>query len=246
MKSAFKKAIALRLINQNPCDHVDLPKRNKREINVFSQEDARRFITALGTGSRALILELALTTGARPEEYLALRWPDVDFYRQSITFQRTIVWKKGGGWELDERMKTSHSRRTLKVPSTICSKLATLKRSQAEELLRLGPAYERNSFVFATETGTPINPRNLAQRDLKSALEKAKLGHHTLYSLRHSCATLLLAEGVNIKVIQERLGHADVSLTLSTYSHVLDGMQDEATKTIDELLYGLPKKAATK
>lgn len=79
---------------------------------------------------------------------------------------------------------------------------------------------------------------NITKRYFQPILTKAGLAHHKLYSLRHSCATLLLAQGVNIKIIQERLGHSDVNLTLSTYSHVLEGMQEKATDELGSLLYG--------
>ena len=104
-------------------------------------------------------------------------------------------------------------------------------------MLKTGEGYKRNNLVFATDEGQPIRYGNLTKRHFHRILKTAELGHHRLYSLRHSCATLLLAGGENMKVIQERLGHADVNLTLSTYSHVLDGMQAQASDKLETMFY---------
>jgi integrase len=148
-----------------------------------------------------------------------------------------LIWRKGGGWYFDEQMKTTLSRRTIPVPEILLNKLKRHRVSQAKNVMTLGPAYQRNDMSFASDEGTPLHYGNLTKRYYRHILVSAGLGHFTLYSLRHSCATLLLADRVNIKVIQERLGHADISLTLSTYSHVLEGMQEHASGRMGELLY---------
>lgn len=134
-------------------------------------------------------------------------------------------------------MKTTLSRRTIPLPKTLLSKLREHRIKQAEKILATGASYGRNDLVFATDEGQPIRYGNLTKRYFHEILKTAKLGHHRLYSLRHGCATLLLASGENMKVIQERLGHADVHLTLSTYSHVLDGMQAQASDKLETMFY---------
>lgn len=237
LKNALNKAVETRQIGHNPCGFVALPKRKKREIKVFSPEQAQKFLAFAEDDKHGLIFEFALITGARPEEYLALKWSDLELTRKTATFQRTLIWRKGGGWYFDEEMKTSHSRRTIPLPEMLLSKLKKHRIQQAEQMMLLGAAYERNDLVFANEIGAPLHYGNLTKRNFQSILKKAGLGHHRLYSLRHSCATLLLAKGVNIKVIQERLGHADVNLTLSTYSHVLEGMQAQASDEFADMFY---------
>lgn len=105
--------------------------------------------------------------------------------------------------------------------------------------MSLGQAYENLNLVFATEIGTPINYRNLTLRHYDKILEAAGLGKQgfVLYSLRHTCATLLLISGENPKVVSERLGHSSVKMTLDTYSHVLPVMQQTASERLDDLLY---------
>jgi len=237
LKNALDKAVEQRYISDNPCNFVELPKKQKKEINVFSPDEAQRFLEAAKTDKHGIVFEFALLTGARPEEYLALKWSDVGFARGAATFQRTLIWRKGGGWYFDEEMKTTLSRRTIPLPKTLLSKLRKHRIEQAEKMLATGACYARNDLVFATDEGQPIRYGNLTKRHFHAILKTAELGHHRLYSLRHSCATLLLASGENMKVIQERLGHADVNLTLSTYSHVLDGMQAQASDKLESMFY---------
>ena len=102
----------------------------------------------------------------------------------------------------------------------------------------IGPAYESHDLVFATATGQPLDENNLARRHFKPILRRAGLpGNVRLYDLRHTCATLLLAAGENPKVVSERLGHANITLTLDTYSHVLPTLQQGAAERLEAVLF---------
>ena len=118
LKNALNKAVEQKYISDNPCNFVELPKKQKREINVFSPEQARRFLEAAKSDKHGIVFEFALLTGARPEEYLGLKWSDIEFVRGTATFQRTLIWRKGGGWYFDEEMKTTLSRRTIPLPKS--------------------------------------------------------------------------------------------------------------------------------
>lgn len=175
----------------------------------------------------------------RPEEYLALRWQDIDFERLSATIRRALVWNaRGGGFKFLEP-KTKQSRRTVMLPASIVTLIKRHKLAQSEYRLKLGSAYENHDLVFASEVGRPIHYRNLTQRYYEKILKEAGLenGGFVLYSLRHSCATLLLIAETNPKVVAERLGHTSVKMTLDTYSHVLPSMQRDATDRLESLLY---------
>jgi integrase len=126
-------------------------------------------------------------------------------------------------------------------------KLKTHRKKQLEYRFKLGAAYHNLDLVFASEVGNPLHYRNLAQRHYEKILKNAGLrdGGFVLYSLRHSCATLLLLAGVNPKIVAERLGHTSIKMTLDTYSHVLPDMQKGASDKLDALLYrksGIPRK----
>ena len=174
----------------------------------------------------------------RPEEYLGLQWKDVDTEKGSVTIQGALVWnRKGGGWSFTAP-KTAHSRCSIPLPESVMKKLGAHKRRQSEIRLKAGAEYQNNDLVFASGEGTPIIPRNLLSRHFKPILTRAKLPQSLrLYDLRHTCATLLLAANEHPKIISERQGHASVTLTLDTYSHVLPTMQQAATEKFEKILF---------
>lgn len=174
----------------------------------------------------------------RPQEYLALKWSDLDLVKRCATVRRAIVWsqKKGIGWHFDEP-KTTRSRRTMPLPQSTVTALIEHKRHQAEERLRAGSEWQDHGLVFTTILGSPLNIPALTKQAFKPALGAADLPAFRLYDLRHSHATLLLSNGENAKVASERLGHSTIVLTLDTYSHVLPDMQRQAADRIEQLLF---------
>jgi integrase len=238
LSSALKQATKWQMLIHNPCAAVELPRAERREMKAFSPKDAASFLNAAKENEQGVIFAFALATGMRPEEYLGLKWSDVDLEKGTAVVCRVLVRRKGGGWYFGEP-KTSRSRRTVPLPATLVKLMATHRCKQMAVRLKAGAAYQNNDLVFATGEGTPHNSRNLAQRHFQQILEKAKLSlKFRLYDLRHSCATLLLVAGENPKVVSERLGHASVVLTLDTYSHVLPTMQEAASQKLEGILFG--------
>ena len=238
LSNAMKQAVKWNMLARNPCDSAELPRMVRREMQALSPEGAGRFLEAAKDDRHGIVLAFALATGMRPEEYLALKWSDVDLNTGTATVRRTLVWKKGGGWEFGEP-KTSRSRRSMPLPRSLVVALAEHRIRQAEARLKKGPKYQNNDLVFATEEGTPVLLRNLTRRHFQPIVKRAGLPETLrLYDLRHSCATLLLSAGENPKVVSERLGHASIVLTLDTYSHVLPSMQQAATEKLERILYG--------
>lgn len=242
LSSAFKQAVRWHMLAHNPCEAVELPRMAQREMLAFSPEEAARFLKAAAEDKFAALFMFALATGMRPEEYLALKWSDVDLARGAATVVRTLIWRKGGEWYFGEP-KTSRSRRTVPFPASVLSALQEHKRRQAAERLKAGAGYQNNELVFAMSNGRPILLRTLDRRHFKPTLQRAKLPQSfRLYDLRHSCATLLLAANEHPKVVSERLGHASITLTLDTYSHVLPSMQQAASEKLESILF---KKTGT-
>lgn len=226
------------MLQRNPCEFVDLPRMARKEMQALSPHEASRFLQAAREDKLGIVLSFALATGMRPEEYLALKWSDLDLHAGNATVRRTVIWRKGGGWYFGEP-KTSRSRRTIPIPRSLVGELADHRRKQAESRLKKGADYQNNDLVFASGEGTPILLRNLVRRHFQPLLARAELSPTLrLYDLRHSCATLLLSAGENPKVVSERLGHASIVLTLDTYSHVLPSMQQAATEKLERILYG--------
>jgi integrase len=246
LNSAFKQAIKWGLLSRNPAALVDLPKRERKEMQALSPEEAARFIRAAAEDARGLVFNLALATGMRPEEYLALQWKDVDLDRGLLTIQRTLSWhRSGGGWYFDEP-KTARSRRGVPLPPSIVCGLSEYKREQETVRLKAGPDWRDFDLLFTTGDGGPLLDRNLSRRNFKAVLKRAGLPTSIrLYDLRHSCATLLLTEGTNPKVVAERLGHSSTAMTMDIYSHVLPSLQQEATERLENLLFS-PKRTNVK
>lgn len=201
----------------------------------LNPEAAQKFLDTLETEKQGLMLEFALMTGMRPEEYMALRWSDIDLKRATVTIEQTLYRKRrGGGWSF-EKPKTDDSGRTIPFPYYLVQRLIEHKRKQNEERLKLGPGWNDYDLVFPTEIGTPFAIWNIHARYFKPALKKAGLPDMRLYDLRHSFASLLLAKGKPIKAVSEMIGHKDPSVTIRVYQQVDEPMLRETTNTLEDM-----------
>jgi integrase len=238
LSSAFKQAIKWQMLVRNPCDVCELPRLEKTEMKYFTPNQVATFLQSAKDDKYYLVFLVALETGMRPEEYLAVQWKDVDLESGMLSVRRALVWnRKGGGYSFEEP-KTTKSRRSIPLSGSVVSALKIYRSTQLEERMKLGGDYANIDLVFATELGTPISSKNLRDRHFKPLMAKADLPEIRLYDLRHTTATLLLSAGENPKVVSERLGHASIVLTLDTYSHVLPSMQRDATTKIEGMLFG--------
>lgn len=183
----------------------------------------------------------AVITGMRPGELSGLRWDDLDAVGFIICVQRSLGWKTSGkGWTLSPP-KTAKGRREITISKSLVVTLIELKKRQDAHRDAAGANYKDKGFIFVDEAGSPLK-RDVLRRVFKEALATAGLPKNIrLHDLRHTSATLLLKAGENIKVVSERLGHANVSITLEIYAHVLPGMQRDAANRMEELLNSDPK-----
>ncbi|NPV52647.1 MAG: site-specific integrase [Firmicutes bacterium] len=237
LRSALNQAVKWGMIPKNPALLVDLPRQERKEMRVLSKEQVEKFLETAKEDRWYTLFLLAVTTGMRPGEYLALQWKDIDFATGKLSVCRTLVYR-GGGWHFTEP-KTSRSRRTIKLPPTVTQALKAHKVKQLEERLAAGPEYEDMGLVFATRKGRPLQELDILRQHFRPVLEAAGLPKDIrLYDLRHTCATLLLAGGINPKIVSEMLGHSSVVMTLDTYSHVLPDMQQGAVDRLEAMLFG--------
>ena len=237
LKNALDQAVRWGKLYRNPADLVDLPRQKKEEMKVLTPEQAAAFMEATIYSPWKAFFSLLLASGMRPGEALGLKWGDVDFANKRVTVNRSLTRTKGSGWTLEEP-KTARSRRTIPLPSTVVKDLKEHEKQQKAEILAAKPGkYKEQGFVFAAENGEPMSDKNIMRRHFKPLLESAGLPDIRIYDLRHTCATLLLAAGENPKVVSERLGHASITLTLDTYSHVLPDMQAAAAEKLEGILF---------
>jgi len=249
LKNALDQAVKWGKIYRNPADLVDLPRQKKEEMKVLTPDQAAKFMEAVVLSPWKAFFSLMLASGMRPGEALGLKWADIDFKKKRVTVCRSLTRIGGGGWNLQEP-KTSRSRRTIPLPNTVINDLEELKQErELEEIERKkkikwnlkgkekAEKYQDHGFVFAADNGEPMSDKNIFRRHFKPLLEENDLPNIRLYDLRHTCATLLLAAGENPKIVSERLGHANITLTLDTYSHVLPDMQQAAAEKLEALLF---------
>ena len=187
------------------------------EAAHLSSDQLRAVLEQASTSRYASIFELLARIGMRRGEALALRWTDVDFTDILLRVRGSLA--RVDGTLTVTAPKTTHSARFIPISADVESLLRQVKASQATERLQAGSVWTQTGFVFTTETGQPCDPRN-ALRALKAASARAGLPSTTLHTIRHSAATLMLVNGVPLKVVSDVLGHASVAITGDVYGHV--------------------------
>jgi integrase len=238
IKEALDQAVVDDLLSANPANSTRRPPLKRKPIEAFTPAEAERFIKSARHDPLGIVFWFALAVGARPEEYLALQWPDIDLDKAEVRFHRTIYFPKGGDWKIEE-VKTEASLRTVNFSQALANALLEHKRKQYERRLRLGKKYQNNGLVFSASKGQPLQLRNLTLRHLVPVIERAKIaGPRNLYRLRHSFATLSLVAGIDTKIVSRALGHSSTSFTMDTYQHVIPQMRQEAAEKIGKILFG--------
>src|SRR5829696_5852876 len=232
LHKALKQTVRWGLAPRNVADDVDAPKIHKDEVTPLTREEARKLLeTARGDRLEALYVA-AVQSGLRQGELLALRWEDVDLEARTVQVRRTLT--RNGGKLTVGPTKTSKARRTVKLTRDATEALQDYLAQQLVEIDKAGEVWQENGLVFCTGKGTLINPTNLRKRSFVPLLQRAGLPPMTFHQLRHTAATILLLKNVNPKIVSEMLGHANIAITLDTYSHVLPNIQHSAVAAMEE------------
>lgn len=233
LQSAFRQAVRWKMLAEDPCVGVDVPPLKRREMEALSVEECRRFLSVARESEWFALFALALTTGMRPSEYLALKWSDIEWQRGTASVCRTIQ-LSSSGWQFDDT-KRKRSRRTVKLQDFVLKALEGLRSSQMPTAD--GGSSAEHELIFHSASGMPLRQRNV-KREFRRLLAPARIRCIRLYDLRHTAATLAVAAGVSVKVISDQLGHSSISFTLERYSHVLPSIQDEAAARVERMLMG--------
>ena len=235
LRAALNVAVKWQLVYRNVAALVSLPRIQKQEMKFFTPDDAKTFLGSIKGHRLEALFIMALTLGLRRGELLGLHWSDVDLDAATLRVNYGLQ-RFDGKLHLMEP-KTEKSRRVLPLPSLLVAALRAHRTRQLEERLALGSDWQETGLVFVSTVGTPLEPRNL-NRTFDALLENAKLSKIRLHDLRHSCATMLLAQGIPQRTLMEILGHSQISLTMNTYSHVLPEMTRAAVGVMDAVLGG--------
>jgi integrase len=230
LRRALKQTKRWGMVDRNVAEDVDPPRLKRDEIRPLDCEQTRRLLEATEGDRLHAFYVVAVTSGLRPGELLALRWSDVDLEAGALRINRALSGREFAA------TKTPRSRRKVELSNTACAALRAHRKRHLEEQMKKAGLWKDHGLVFASAVGTPLSHRSVV-RSFKALLTRADLPPSVrLYDLRHTCATLLLSRNVHPKYVQELLGHASIALTLDTYSHVLPGMDGGVATAVEDAL----------
>jgi integrase len=232
LREALNLAVKWQLMPRNPADAVEPPKPQRKEMRAL--DDAQMaWLLEVARGTRFhLPVLLAIAAGMRRGEFLALRWTDADLTKVTVMVNRSIKQTNEG---VKFKSTKGERGRLVILPSIMIDALKDHLTMQEQQKARLGDLYIETGLICAREDGAIWRPDTFTS-DFSDLADRAGLHGVRLHDMRHSHATQLLLQGVNPKIVNERLGHSTVGITLDSYSHVLPGMQEQAATKVDSAL----------
>jgi integrase len=219
------------MIPRNVTEAVPSPRPNPEEIHPLNSDQVDALLEAASGAPLEALYRLAISTGMRHGEILALRWEDVDLDQGILSIRHTLTREKGHYYL--GQPKTKGSRRSIGLTKRTKEALRKHHQLQLEQKMEYRGLWEDHGFVFTTQTGNHINPSHLRNRSFRPLLRKAELPNIRFHDLRHTCATLLLKQQTPAKDVAELLGHATVAMTLDTYSHILPDMKNRVVDAME-------------
>lgn len=229
LRNALGQALKWGNVPRNVADLVDAPRAKRTEVEYLDQTQAATLLASVKGNRWEPLIVLAVATGMRQSELLGLQWADLDLLAGRLQVRRQLD-RDGSMTE----PKTAKGRRTIALPSNVSAMLRDHRARQNATRLLMGPQWEHNDLVFCTHSGRPLGHRNVL-RAFSLLLGCAGLPHVSFHALRHTHATMLLQEGVAPKIVQERLGHSNIGMTMDIYSHFIPGMDAEAAGKLDSM-----------
>lgn len=234
LKKLFKTAMQLELITVNPADIVDAPKTEKKNVGqVLSIEEVQQLVEYVHGTILEIPVMLAALCGLRRGEICALKWEDIDFEKGTLTVSKSMCRLESGEWML-KLPKSDTSAREIQIPSVVIKTLKNRKIWTLENKVRYSNCYSNENFVVCNEFGEFYSPDSLSH-SFSLALEHAGIRHVRFHDLRHTNATIMLQQGIPMKVASERLGHSTINITADLYTHVTRDLDKEASEKINEV-----------
>jgi integrase len=240
LHNALNMAVKWRLIPKNVCDLVTPPRKERFDIKPLTEEQAQAFLATVRGHKWEALFTLALATGMRRGELIGLKWQDINFKTGTLQVVRVLTRVPTKSPEREHvyteaEPKTEKSRRSVLIAPFALEALKEHRVRQLEAKLKADSNWLEHDYVFCTSHGTHLNPNHIVE-EFKKLLKQAGLPNIRFHDLRHSAASLLLSLGIHPKVVQELLGHTQISITMDVYSHLLPGMQKDAMSKLDEAL----------
>jgi integrase len=229
LRQALQQAVDWEMLARNPTDKLKPPKVEHTKMRALDALETAALLEATRPYRLFMPVLLAVTCGMRRGEITALRWDSVDLANAQVEIRLSTEQTRNG---LREKETKTGRGRTVALIGLAVEELRRRKVRQAEELLRLGVRQSEDTHVVAQADGQPLKPNSLTHEFVRF-IAGTELPRIRFHDLRHTHATQLLKSNVHPKIVQERLGHEDISTTLNLYSHVLPGMQDAAARSVD-------------
>lgn len=233
---ALADAVRDGVLSRNPADHVELPRSKRPKTETWSADELSRFLHQCESHRLSAAFLLMCSTGMRRSEVLGVRWENLDLDGARVAVVDTVVPVKNKPVLRIGETKSRRSRRVIALDSRTVAALRDHKRRQNEERLRAGPAWGDLGLVFTDELGGIVSPDMFTRTTKRLAVEAGVKPLTPHSGARHTWATLALSSGIHPKVVQERLGHSSISITLDRYSHVIDGMDRDAAEKVAALI----------
>jgi len=231
LHKALQTAVEWGLLNRNVADAVKPPKAQKQEMQIWNEGEITTFLETAKTTQYYALFYFALFTGMRRSEILALRWKDVDLSLGQVNVSRSLHQLRDLSYVYQAPKTAKGSRTVALTPSTI-KVLKEHREKQWLDYAMMGRQTSDEDIVFANLDGKPLRPNTITHAWTNTA-NRANVKPIRFHDARHTHASLMLKQGIHPKIVQERLGHASISVTLDTYSHVAPGMQQAAAASFD-------------
>lgn len=239
LRAGLADAVRWGLVGRNVAAEVEPPRQSKRRFQPITEEHAKAILEAIRGHRLEGLFYMALATGLRLGELLALKWSDVDSDARTASIHQSLQWVRGEPLLLPP--KNERSIRRVPLPDEAVQMLRAHRRRQLEERLVAGRDWHDSGFVFTNPWGRPLKRWNVYD-SFRKRLRSRRVPHVRLHDLRHAYATFLLAIGVDLKRISEMLGHAQISTTADVYAHVQPALLREAADAMDAVLRGLASR----
>lgn len=225
LNQAFNQAVKWGKVLNNPVMEADPPAVKYEEIFIWSLDEIHLFLKACKGERHYLTFLLAIYTGMRRGEILGLKWSDIDFTKKIIRVNRSLAYNPKVGYKFTQG-KTKNSKRHIPIPEFVLNVLKSHREMQDTWIELVGELYHNQDLVICTNSGTEQNPQNLI-RVMKRIIKKADVRVIRFHDIRHTHASILISEGVDIVKISNRLGHANPKITLEYYAHLLPSSHSE-------------------
>lgn len=234
LREALKHAVNLGYIQSNPADKTQPPRKNKPEIKTLSIEQAQFILNTYKDHRICPCILIAIKTGMRLGEICALRWQNIDLEAGSISVTHAL--QRQNSILVLKEPKTKKSRRCIPIPADLVAELKKIQHRQKLDKLSFGEGYDNRGFVCAWEDGRPFDPKYVSKAWAKIVKDDNNIPDGVrFHDLRHTHATILLGQDVNIKIVQERLGHESITTTGDIYSHVTPAMQQKVVNILEQV-----------